>query len=145
MLYMCKDGFDEKVREYVQQGGSFLTTYFSGYVEDHDLVTLGGYPGRLKDILGIWVEESDALPPEEDRPASASFRSTPGYAGGYRFPEYHISRTQFLGNTHLCGYELLLCRVIPLVPWRSKHLYGYVPSPLRSPVLHSSSPRGHGS
>mgnify|MGYP002544895123 CR=1 FL=1 len=66
MLYMCKDGFDEKVREYVQQGGSFLTTYFSGYVEDHDLVTLGGYPGRLKDILGIWVEESDALPPEEN-------------------------------------------------------------------------------
>lgn len=66
MLYMCKDGFDEKVREYVQQGGNFLTTYFSGYVEDHDLVTLGGYPGRLKDILGIWVEESDALPPEEN-------------------------------------------------------------------------------
>lgn len=66
MLYMCKDGFDEKVREYVQQGGNFLTTYFSGYVEDHDLVTLGGYPGKLKDILGIWVEESDALPPEEN-------------------------------------------------------------------------------
>lgn len=66
MLYMCKDGFDEKIREYVQQGGNFLTTYFSGYVEDHDLVVLGGYPGRLKDILGIWVEESDALPPEEN-------------------------------------------------------------------------------
>lgn len=66
MLYMCKEGFDEKVRRYVQQGGHFLTTYFSGYVEDHDLVMLGGYPGKLKDILGIWVEESDALPPEEN-------------------------------------------------------------------------------
>ena len=22
----------------------------------------GGYPGRLRDILGIWVEESDAIP-----------------------------------------------------------------------------------
>lgn len=66
MLYMCKEGFDEKVRQYVQQGGHFLTTYFSGYVEDHDLVMLGGYPGKLKDILGIWVEESDALPPEEN-------------------------------------------------------------------------------
>ena len=65
LLYMCKDGFDEKVRSYVKQGGVFLTTYFSGYVEDHDLVVTGGYPGRLKDILGIWVEESDALPPEE--------------------------------------------------------------------------------
>ncbi len=65
LLYMCKDGFDEKVRTFVKQGGTFLTTYFSGYVEDHDLVVTGGYPGRLKDILGIWVEESDALPEGE--------------------------------------------------------------------------------
>lgn len=61
LLYMCKDGYDEKLREYVRRGGCFLTTYFSGYVEDHDLVVTGGYPGRLKDILGIWVEEIDAL------------------------------------------------------------------------------------
>lgn len=65
MLYMCKDGFDEKIREFVKAGGTFVTTYFSGYVEDHDLVITGGYPGRLRDILGIWVEESDALPFEE--------------------------------------------------------------------------------
>ena len=65
MLYMCKDGFDEKIRQYVMSGGHFLTTCFSGYVEDHDLVITGGYPGRLKDILGIWVEELDALPKEE--------------------------------------------------------------------------------
>ena len=65
LLYMCKDGFDEKIREYVRNGGRFLTTFFSGYVEDHDLVVTGGYPGRLKDILGIWVEESDALPEGE--------------------------------------------------------------------------------
>lgn len=66
LLYMCKDGFDEKVRTFVKEGGTFLTTYFSGYVEDHDLVVTGGYPGRLKDILGIWVEESDALPEGEE-------------------------------------------------------------------------------
>lgn len=65
LLYMCKDGYDEKIRQYVKAGGRFLTTYFSGYVEDHDLVITGGYPGRLKDILGIWVEESDALPDGE--------------------------------------------------------------------------------
>ena len=65
MLYMCKDGFDEKVRSFVKEGGTFVTTYFSGYVEDHDLVITGGYPGRLRDILGIWVEESDALPLEK--------------------------------------------------------------------------------
>ncbi len=62
MLYMCKDGYDEKIRDFVKAGGTFLTSYFSGYVEDHDLVITGGYPGRLRDILGIWVEESDAIP-----------------------------------------------------------------------------------
>jgi beta-galactosidase len=62
ILYMVKPGVDEKIRTFVKDGGSFVTTFFSGYVEDHDLVVTGGYPGKLRDILGIWVEESDALP-----------------------------------------------------------------------------------
>lgn len=62
VLYMVKDGYDEKIRSFVQNGGSFLTTFFSGYVDKNDLVTIGGYPGKLRDILGIWVEEEDALP-----------------------------------------------------------------------------------
>ncbi|MCI9662381.1 MAG: beta-galactosidase [Lachnospiraceae bacterium] len=66
LLYMCKDGFDERIRSFVKSGGTFLTTFFGGYVEDHDLVVTGGYPGRLKDILGIWVEETDALPEGEE-------------------------------------------------------------------------------
>ena len=43
----------------------FVTTFFSGYVDEHDLVVTGGYPGKLRDLLGIWVEESDALPEGE--------------------------------------------------------------------------------
>lgn len=61
VLYMTKTGFDDKVRSFVNQGGTFLTTFFSGYVDENDLVITGGYPGRLRDILGIWVEELDAL------------------------------------------------------------------------------------
>lgn len=65
VMYMIKNAFDEKIREFVRLGGTFITTFFSGYVDDHDLVRLGGYPGVLKDILGIWVEEIDALPVEK--------------------------------------------------------------------------------
>lgn len=65
LLYMTKTGFDEKLREFVKKGGTFVTTYFSGIVDEHDLVVPGGYPGRLKDILGIWVEEQDALCEDE--------------------------------------------------------------------------------
>ena len=64
LLYMTKDGYDEKLRYFVREGGTFITSYFSGIVEEHDLVVTGGYPGKLRDILGIWVEESDALPPD---------------------------------------------------------------------------------
>lgn len=62
LLYMVKPGHDERIRQFVREGGCFVTTFFSGYVDDHDLVTVGGYPGKLRDILGIWVEEEDALP-----------------------------------------------------------------------------------
>lgn len=62
ILYMTKDGYDEKIRSFVKEGGTFITTFFSGFVDEHDLVITGGYPGRLRDILGIWVEECDALP-----------------------------------------------------------------------------------
>ncbi len=61
VYYMVKGNDDEKIRAYVKAGGTFLTTFFSGYVQENDLVTLGGYPGKLRDILGIWVEEEDAL------------------------------------------------------------------------------------
>lgn len=63
ILYMVKPSLDEKLRQFVKDGGTLLTTFFSGYVDESDLVTVGGYPGKLRDILGIWVEEIDSLPP----------------------------------------------------------------------------------
>ena len=60
--YMVKSGDDENIREFVKDGGVFITTFFSGIVQENDLIVTGGYPGRLRDILGIWVEETDALP-----------------------------------------------------------------------------------
>ncbi|MDQ0230679.1 beta-galactosidase [Metabacillus malikii] len=65
VLYMVKTGYAEKIKQFIQNGGTFLTTFFSGIVNEHDIVTVGGYPGELRDLLGIWVEEIDALPPEE--------------------------------------------------------------------------------
>ncbi|WP_226530694.1 beta-galactosidase [Metabacillus niabensis] len=64
VLYMVKQGYADKIENYVSNGGTFLTTFFSGIVDEHDLVTLGGYPGELRNVLGIWSEEIDALSPE---------------------------------------------------------------------------------
>lgn len=65
VLYMVKPGVAERLERFVEQGGTFLTTFFSGIVNENDLVTLGGYPGELRKLLGIWVEEIDALLPEQ--------------------------------------------------------------------------------
>ena len=65
LLYMVKHGYEQKLRDYVAKGGTFVTSYFSGMVDEHDLVDFGGYPGRLRELMGIWVEENDALPEGE--------------------------------------------------------------------------------
>ena len=63
VLYMIKSGLAEKIDQYVKKGGNFVASYLSGIVNENDSVYLGGYPGPLKDVLGIWVEESDAVIP----------------------------------------------------------------------------------
>ena len=63
VMYMVKPGFAEKVEQFVEKGGTFITTFFSGIVNENDIVTTGGYPGELRKVLGIWAEEIDALLP----------------------------------------------------------------------------------
>ena len=63
VLYMVKEGITEKIESFVSKGGSFLTTFMSGIVDQSDNVHLGGYPGPLRKFMGVWVEEIDALAP----------------------------------------------------------------------------------
>ena len=48
-------------------GGHLVTTYFSGIVDENDHVWLGGYPGALRDLLGIRIEEFGPLLDGEQR------------------------------------------------------------------------------
>lgn len=61
MTYMLKPGFAKKVRTFVENGGVYVSTYCSGWVDEEDLCFMGGFPGPIKDVLGIWDEETDAL------------------------------------------------------------------------------------
>ena len=65
VLYMIKEGMKEALESYVENGGTLVTTYMSGIVNQSDNVYLGGYPGPLRDLTGIWSEEIDALAPEQ--------------------------------------------------------------------------------
>lgn len=66
MLYMIKPGVAEKIERFVKDGGTIVFTYVSGWVDDNDLCFLGGFPGGvLKDVFGIWSEETDTLYPHD--------------------------------------------------------------------------------
>ncbi len=61
MLYMLQEGVAARLNAYVQAGGTVVTTYLTGLVNQNDLVFMGGSPGPLTDLLGLWVEETDVL------------------------------------------------------------------------------------
>ncbi len=65
MLYMVKPGVAERMRGFVEKGGTLVCTYWSGIVDRDDLCFLGGFPGPLRSLLGVWSEELDALYAEE--------------------------------------------------------------------------------
>lgn len=58
---MFRNGFEEKVRKFVKNGGIFVATYWSGIVDDTDRCFLGGVPHGLMDVLGIRSMEIDGL------------------------------------------------------------------------------------
>ena len=61
MCYMFKEGFDQKVRRFVQEGGVLIVTYWSGIADDTDRCYLGGVPHGLMDVLGLRSTEIDGL------------------------------------------------------------------------------------
>ena len=63
VLYMVKEGMKEALEDFVKKGGVLILTFMSGIVGESDNVHLGGYPGPLRDLAGVWVEEIDALAP----------------------------------------------------------------------------------
>lgn len=61
MLYMVKPGVAEALESFVRGGGTFVATCHTGCVDRDDLCFLGGFPGPLRRLLGVWIEETDAL------------------------------------------------------------------------------------
>lgn len=62
-LYMLKDGTGAKIKEYVENGGTFMATYLTAMADKNDLCYLGGFPGDgLREVFGVWAEETDSLP-----------------------------------------------------------------------------------
>lgn len=61
ILHVVPGALAERLRDFVAAGGHLVTTYFSGIVDENDHVWLGGYPGPLRELLGIRIEEFGPL------------------------------------------------------------------------------------
>lgn len=65
VLHLVPADLGKALAHYAEQGGHLITTYFSGVVDENDHVWLGGYPGALRDLLGLRIEEFGPLLPGE--------------------------------------------------------------------------------
>jgi len=61
MLYMFRSEIEEKIRQFVKNGGILFLTYWTGIVDENDLCFLGGTPHKLIDVMGLRCEEIDGL------------------------------------------------------------------------------------
>ena len=68
VLISLLPGVADHLESYVSDGGTFVTGYMAGIHDERDLVVPGGYPGVLRRLTGVWVEEIDALAPDETIP-----------------------------------------------------------------------------
>ena len=65
IMYMVKPETISKLQQFVENGGTLISSYFSGMVDEYDRVILGGFPNKLRDLFGITTKEIDTLYPNE--------------------------------------------------------------------------------
>lgn len=56
-LYLVNERAAENLNRYVENGGTLVMSFFSGIVDEHDQIRLGGYPAPFREMLGLVVEE----------------------------------------------------------------------------------------
>ena len=77
-VYLLSDEAAASLRAFTEGGGHLVVTFCSGIAAPSHWVRTGGYPGALRDVLGIRVEEFHPLHPE----ASATLTVTDRAPGG---------------------------------------------------------------
>ena len=84
MLYVLRPGVAERLAAFVRDGGTLVTTYWSGVADENDLLFEGGRPGPLREVLGLWCEAIDALYDDESNTVVPSPGAPSGWAASYR-------------------------------------------------------------
>jgi len=65
-LHLLSGGEADRLKLYVQNGGTLVATFNTGLVDEHNMAPDTGYPHDLTDLFGLEVVEFDQLPPGEE-------------------------------------------------------------------------------
>jgi len=76
-LYLLRQKDAQHLDRYVRSGGTLLATCFTGIVDENERIVPGGYPGYLRETLGLWVEEWWPLGLDETRKVKLGHRKVP--------------------------------------------------------------------
>ena len=79
-LHLLSGGEADRLKLYVQNGGTLVGTFNTGLVDEHNMAPDTGYPHDLTDLFGLEVLEFDQLPPGEEN--HLTFKGT--------FPTSHL-------------------------------------------------------
>ena len=89
MLYMLRPGVADRLKAFVAAGGTVVMTYWSGLVDQDDLCFLGGWPGNgLREVFGVWDEETDTLTAEERNTVVMAPGNELGLSGAYQARDF---------------------------------------------------------
>lgn len=65
-LHLLSGAEADRLKLYVQNGGTLVATFNTGLVDEHQIAPDTGYPHDLTDLFGLEVLEFDPLPPGEE-------------------------------------------------------------------------------
>ena len=65
-LHLLSGGEADRLKLYVQNGGTLVATFNTGLVDEHNMAPDTGYPHDMTDLFGMEVAEFDQLPPGEE-------------------------------------------------------------------------------
>jgi beta-galactosidase len=84
-LHLLAGGEADALKLYVHNGGTLVSTFNTGLVDEHHFATDSGFPHDLTDLFGLEVEEFDPMAPGEENHLS--------FKGAFPASHLHPART----------------------------------------------------
>jgi beta-galactosidase len=83
-LHLLAGGEADLLKLYVHNGGTLISTFNTGMVDEHHIAPVDGVPYCMTDLFGLVVKEFDPLPPGEENHLT--------FKGGFQTSHLHPAR-----------------------------------------------------